>query len=329
MLYIMQTPVKIDCHALPVIATAVVRTSARLHMGFFDLQGSVASKFGSLGMSIDAPCTQIGITKSKEMRIESKSSENVANVVENLVKSLKIQENFTLTINQTIPAHAGLGSGTQLALAIGAALNQLFDCQLSVAQIAAAAKRGARSGIGIAAFELGGVLVDGGKTSNKLPEIALRQAFPSDWRVLLIADSAHTGVHGEAELQAFQCLRPAQNSLYDMVFEQMMPALQRADLLAFGAYMADLQAYNGDYFAPVQGGRYASQDVAEVLAWMQNNGAVCFGQSSWGPTGFVIVETAQQAEALQNHAKLRFASKTNISFTICRGKNTGATIQLG
>ena len=325
----MQISAKIDCHAHVPVNKATIATSARLHMGFIDLQGSAVSKFGSLGMSIDAPCIQISIAKSKKTLIDAKSSENVSKIVENLVKSLKIQENFTLAVHQTIPSHAGLGSGTQLALAVGAALNQLFDLELSIAQIAAAAKRGARSGIGIAAFEQGGVLVDGGKTSNELPEIALRQAFPDSWRVLLIADSAYTGVHGEAELQAFQSLKPAQNSLSNMVFDHMMPALQRADLLAFGAYMADLQAYNGDYFAPVQGGRYASQDVAAVLRWLQDNGVACVGQSSWGPTGFAIIENQQLAKRLQHEAQLAFERKTNISFTICRGKNTGASIQLG
>ena len=324
----MHIPAKIDCHAHVPVNKATIATSARLHMGFFDLQGSAVSKFGSLGMSIDAPCIQISIAKSKKTLIDAESSENVSNIVENLVKSLKIQENFTLVVHQVIPSHAGLGSGTQLALAVGAALNQLFGLELSIAQIAAAAKRGARSGIGIAAFEQGGVLVDGGKTSNELPEIALRQAFPDNWRVLLIADSAYTGVHGEAELQAFQSLKPAQNSLSNMVFDHMMPALQRADLLAFGAYMANLQAYNGDYFAPVQGGRYASQDVAAVLCWLQDNGVACVGQSSWGPTGFAIIENQQLAKRLQHEAQLAFVRKTNISFTICRGKNTGASIQL-
>jgi predicted sugar kinase len=100
-------------------------------------------------------------------------------------------------------------------------------------------------------------------------------------------------------------------------------------LLAFGANMADLQAYNGDYFSPIQGGRYASYDVGEVLAWLQANGAACVGQSSWGPTGFAIIENQQQAETLQAQAQLAFEGKSNISFQCCRGKNTGASTQLG
>ena len=306
--------------------TVTVTTSARLHMGFFDLKGSTARKFGSLGLSIDSPCTQIVLTKGDEVAMDANCDETIVKIVENTVKFLKMEQKFSLGILQSMPQHAGLGSGTQMALAIGAGLNTLFNLNLTVLQIAKLSKRGGRSGIGIAAFEQGGVLVDGGKTSNGLPEIALRQVFPDNWRMLLIADSAYTGVHGEVELQAFQSLKPAQHSLHTMVFEHMMPALQRADLLDFGACMADLQAYNGDYFAPIQGGRYASNDVAKVLLWLQQNAVACVGQSSWGPTGFAIVESEERANIMLKELQQQFSGVNNISFQMVRGKNSGAVL---
>jgi beta-ribofuranosylaminobenzene 5'-phosphate synthase len=310
----------------PLVHTVTVNTSARLHMGFYDL--SATNKFGGLGLAIDAPATQITVAKNKITLINAKSSDNVANIVENIVKLLNVKQHFSLTTNQTIPTHAGLGSGTQIALAIGIGLNQLFNLQLSIAQIAAAVGRGKRSGIGVGAFEQGGFLVDAGKLSDAIPEITMRHAFPDNWRVLLVHDSAHVGLHGALESQAFNTLKPAQSMLSDMVFNHMIPALKRADLLAFGEYMADLQDYNGEYFTPVQGGYYASKNVEIVLNWLQQNGVACVGQSSWGPTGFAILENQQQAESLQIKAQLAFAGKPNISFQICRGKNAGATIEL-
>jgi beta-RFAP synthase len=313
----------------PTVRKVSVSASARLHMGFFDLSGSSERMFGSVGLAIDTPCTQLEITKNESLLIEAKSGQNVAKIVENLVKSLKIQNNFSLKVQQAIPEHAGLGSGTQMALAIGVGLNALFDLSFDANHIALEAKRGARSGIGVAAFLQGGFLVDAGKFNDALPEIAFRQDFPSNWRILLVQDSAHVGVHGATEAAAFTKLKPAQHHLRDLVIQHMLPALQHSDLLAFGALMADLQAYNGDYFAPIQGGRFASHDVAEVLRWLQQNGAACVGQSSWGPTGFAILENQQQAELLQTKAQLAFAGKSNIGFQCCRGKNTGASIQLG
>lgn len=316
------------------INKVTVTTSARLHMGFYDLSESTGRTYGSLGVSLNAPETIVKVAKSEKPLIDAKNQDYVAKIVDNLAKSLKIDENFSLKILQTIPEHAGLGSGTQMALAIGASLNDLFQLNLSVAQIAAASQRGARSGIGIGAFEHGGFLVDAGKmtdceNSSQLANIALRHDFPIDWRILLVQDAKHTGVHGAAEFQAFKALQPASNNLRDMVFNHMLPALQRADLLAFGAYMADLQAYNGAYFAPIQGGHYASADVATVLSWLQNNGAACVGQSSWGPTGFAIFESESSANAMQKQLQQQFADFANISFQIVRGKNTGASINLG
>ncbi len=322
----------------------IVTTSARLHFGFYDLglndlSSSTSHMFGSLGVSLNAPETIVEVAKSQKYQIDAVSGDYVANIVNNLISALNIDRNFSVKMRQLIPSHAGLGSGTQLALAIGASLNALFDLNLSVAQIAAISQRGARSGIGIGAFEQGGFLVDAGKRLEAentnalpcivLPSIILRHDFPADWRILLVGDAGHQGVHGTAESQAFRTLQPASSNLRDMVLNHMVPALQRADLLAFGAYMSDLQAYNGAYFAPVQGGHYASTNVAAALTWLQKNGAACVGQSSWGPTAFAILENQQQAELLCNKAQLVFASKQNISFTICRGKNTGASIKLG
>lgn len=303
-----------------------VTTSARLHMGFYDLTGATGNRFGGLGLSIDTPCTQVKMSENKNLIIDAKSSDNVSKIVENLIKIINLPSCFSVQILQNIPEHAGLGSGTQMALAIGVGLNRLFGLNLTVAQIAAAAMRGKRSGIGIGAFVQGGFLVDTGKLKEEIPEIAVRHTFPMDWRILLVFDSAHTGVHGTAERQAFQTLAPAKNNLRSMVFEHMLPALQRSDLLTFGVHMQQLQAYNGDYFAPIQGGRYASNDVAEVLNWLQNNGAPCVGQSSWGPTGFAILESQQQLESLCAQAQLAFASKPNISFKVVHGKNTGASV---
>lgn len=313
----------------PTRSMVTVSTSARLHMGFFDLQGSATRKFGSLGLCIDAPCTQLVFERSDKTIIDANCSDDNLKIVENIVKSLKVEQKFSLNIIQSIPQHIGLGSGTQMALAIGAGLNQLFNLNESLQKIAQLSKRGRRSGIGIAAFEQGGILIDEGRIGDDLPKLVARIAFPQTWRVLLVHDSAHIGAHGVVELQAFNMLKPATGHLRDMVMQEVLPALQRQDLLAFGKLIEDLQAYNGAYFAPIQGGHYASNDVAGVLQWVQQNGVVCVGQSSWGPTGFAIVESEESANNMLKQLQQQFSSFNNISFQIVRGKNSGATIQSG
>ncbi len=307
-----------------------IKAHARLHFGFFDLCGSPGRKFGSLGLALAQPVTEIEASIADTFSIvgntDAKSSENITNSVQLLQKTLNLPASLTLNIKQRIPCHAGLGSGTQLALSLVALFNQLYDLNISETQMAQLSGRGARSGIGLGAFERGGFLVDSGKNLNDLPEIAIRYDFPQNWRIILVSDNVHVGVHGESELQAFQTLKPMQSSLKEMVFSQMVPALQRADLLAFGAYMSDLQAYNGTYFSPIQGGHFASKNVESALTFLQENGAVCLGQSSWGPTGFAIVENEVKANLHLAQLKKQFAYVENLSFVMTQGYNQGATL---
>ena len=325
----------------------IIKATARLHMGFYDLSSNAGLMYGGLGLSIDAPCIQLQISKHHKYEIIDNSQTNIALKIDNLISNWNDNfyvdaenqkkhplQNVQVLITHAIPSHVGLGSGTQMALAIGEGLNQLFDTNLSLAQIAQFAGRGSRSGIGIGAFSQGGFLVDAGKPINSqknkatVPEIQSRLNFPFDWRILLINDAALVGLHGTLESQAFQKLQAVNHSLKNMVLDYMLPALQNNDLLTFGTCMQELQNYNGDFFAPFQNGRFASKDVANVLIWLQQNGAPCVGQSSWGPTGFAILESAQQAQQLITKARLAYVGVPNISFNVVNGNNNGATVKI-
>lgn len=310
------------------IQRVAVKTSARLHMGFYDLRAPKA--FGSLGMALHAPETALVLT-SRDVDSDNAPVEDAEACLlyQQICNLMKIDKPPQLSISMSIPRHAGLGSGTQLTLALGAGLNAFFDLGYDIVGIARLLGRGKRSGIGLATFLHGGFIVDTGSvTREAVPSVEQQLAFPEDWRVILIRDSDHTGVHGTIEKQAFETLTPANDDLRNMVLSHMMPALERLDLLAFGAYMHDLQTYNGNYFAPIQGGQYASFDVQQVMQWLGSNGVACMGQSSWGPTGFAIVESERVAQNIMAQARQAFAGKQNIGFTICRGRNHGATIEV-
>jgi beta-RFAP synthase len=106
-----------------------------------------------------------------------------------------------------IPEHIGLGSGTQLALAIGAALSCLHDVAWTPRDVAVATGRGSRSGIGIASFAQGGLVVDGGRgKDNQPPPLVARAEFPTEWPIILLLDGTQRGFHGAAEQDAFRSL---------------------------------------------------------------------------------------------------------------------------
>lgn len=314
-----------------------VQSSGRLHMGFFDLHGGLGRKFGSIGLSLNAPSLVIHARTAETLKVVGAASVPAAVVskasliLQQLINNLNLPTAFAINIEQSIPEHAGLGSGTQLALAVGAAVNRLCKLNLTTSQMAELTGRGGRSGIGIAAFDSGGLLIDGGRVTSamsaSIPPLLARYDFPEDWAILLVFDTSQPGVHGEQEKMAFNQLPVFPESLAALlcrhVLMQAMPAIVERDLTAFGQSIQVLQAHVGDYFSPVQGGRYASMQVGSVLEYLRQTGVACFGQSSWGPTGFAIFESTEIAQKHLQQLKIKFADQA-LTWQICSACNHGA-----
>ncbi len=326
--------------SIPISTAAMVsvQSTGRLHMGFFDLHGGLGRKFGSIGLSLTAPSLELTASITETLQVTGASSARASNIIQQFMTKLNLNGSINLNIKQHIPEHAGLGSGTQLALAIGAAVNELYQLNLNTAQIAHLTGRGGRSGIGIAAFDKGGVLIDGGRvvsnanidiSNSGAPPLLVRYDFPEHWRILLILDNSQPGIHGEEELVAFSKLPIFSENLAAHlcrhVLMQAMPALVEQDLSAFGQSIQALQAHVGDYFAPAQGGRYASKRVGAVLQHLEAIGVACFGQSSWGPTGFAVFENAAEAENHLLNLKATFTDSA-LDWIICSARNQGAEI---
>src|SRR4051794_4492666 len=129
-----------------------VTAPARLHMGFLDFEGGLGRRFGSLGLAVEDMATGGGRRTAARGRGEGPDAARAAGHLAALRSAWGLATPVELNIEQAIPAHAGLGSGTQLGLAVGAALARLFGIEASPEIIAALLDRGARSGIGLGAF---------------------------------------------------------------------------------------------------------------------------------------------------------------------------------
>lgn len=272
---------------------------ARLHLGFLDLGSGLGRRFGSLGVTITGFGTRLRLRPAPSLRVSG--PERLETLLRRLVAELALPP-AEITLVEEIPPHAGLGSGTQLALAAGMGLARLHRRSLTPRQVALAAGRGARSGIGIAAFEQGGFLVDGGRgKGSTTPPLLSRLPVPETWRWLLILDPGFRGLHGERERQAFRRLpsypRAVAAEACHRLLMQGLPALAEADFPAFSETLGWIQRANGDYFAPAQGGPYTSPRVAEALRWLRRRGWRGLGQSSWGPTGFCLFPDPETSAA--------------------------------
>src|SRR5215470_4890441 len=144
-------------------ARVTVTAPARLHLGFVDLNGGLGRRFGSLGIALAAPSTRIVARRHDGLAADGPEADRVLAHLRRLAGRLDLGGGVRVTVEQAMPAHAGLGSGTQLALAVGAALSRLCGLGLDVEAVARLLGRGGRSGIGIASFAEGGVVLDGGR----------------------------------------------------------------------------------------------------------------------------------------------------------------------
>ncbi len=317
------------------VTTAEAAVPARLHLGFFDLDGSLGRHWGSFGITLDGIGTRLTAAAADGIAASGPAADRAADFARRVISGLGLSGGAKITIHEAIPEHAGLGSGTALGLGVGLAVAALHGLQPEPRTIAVMLDRGARSGIGIGAFEQGGVLVDGGrlKGSSAPAPVVSRMAFPEKWRIILALDDSAQGLHGAAETEAFRKLPPfapdLSAHLCRLVLMAALPALAERDFERFAAAVAEMQNTVGDYFAPAQGGRYASPLVAAVLEWFKKEGWTGVGQSSWGPTGFILVDNAGQAEALVKKAKRNWAGDGRLRFVICRGRNSGGRAGAG
>ena len=312
-------------------AAISVTVPARLHLGFLDLNGGLGRRFGGIGLAISDLKTVLTIRHADNPEVSGPESERVGRHVRTMEEMLRLNRAHAVNVSQAVPPHVGLGSGTQLALAVAAGMRRLHDLPLAIDTDAVALGRGARSGIGIGLFRRGGFVVDGGHGDKSLvAPVVSHLPFPDEWRILLILDPRYDGMHGSDEAAAFAALPPMPASDADrlcrLVLVKALPALVDRDIVSFGAAIKDVQARLGGYFAGAQGGRsFTSPAVAAVLAALDAAGAHGIGQSSWGPTGFAFAPSAEEAARLAALARSHKISD-ELDIRVCSGINHGAEI---
>lgn len=281
-----------------------IKTGGRLHLGQLDLNGSLGRIFGGIGIAIDEPSMELVAERCDSLVIspETEERKRLEEIAQQYLHRYELP-GARIKLQRTLPAHSGLGSGTCLSLSVGFAITRLYGLNTTVAELAAVTDReGSRSGLGVAAFEQGGFLVDGGKVAagenrRRIPPLIARLPFPEEWSIVLALTNAER-VFGKKEEKAFGSLprmkEEVAGAICRMLMMRLLPSLVEKDLEGFGAALTAIQEHLGAHFTAIQGGLYASAEGARIAAFLRTRGAVGVGQSSWGPTiyGFVRRESA-------------------------------------
>lgn len=323
-------------------ASVIVEAPARIHMGLIDMNGSSGRVDGGIGLSLEDPTVVVEAKRSDEILIRS-DNENMGRIqktAEHILAALGVQGGAEITLHRTYPGHIGLGNGTQVSLATARAICELYR-PLPVREIAAIAGRGGTSGIGTAAFESGGFILDGGhrfgptgeksdfrpsSVSNgvKPAPVLFRYPFPGDWQILLATPDIPEGVSGKAEFDIFRQYCPVPvgevQALCHTIMMQMLPGIMEKDLDLFGTAVNAVQ----DLGLKKVEHSLQSPLIHDLVATLRATDAAGVGLSSFGPTIYAIGDTGMQ-DAIR--AAEQVMAEAGGSVLLTHARNHGAEVR--
>lgn len=286
-----------------------VEAPARLHFGVLDLRGDLGRRFGGIGAAVPAPSLLLEARPAAELKAEGPDADRALEFARRFARHHDLDLRLHFCLHRSIPSHAGLGSGTQLALAVARASAELSNLPTDVTALAHAVDRGRRSGVGTWTFAHGGFVLEGGRTADAehVAPLLARLPFPETWRCVVAVPRGKPGLAGDDEAAAFARL-PSPSArdverVAHLVLMQLLPALAEADLAGFGEALGEVQRITGGWFAPVQGGVFAPGETGELIDRLRAWGAAGVGQSSWGPAVYGIVGQAGASRALAERVR--------------------------
>jgi beta-RFAP synthase len=276
--------------------TVFVEAPARLHFGVLDLRGALGRWFGGIGAAAPEPTLLLSARPLGTLEVTGHDAERAAEFAQRFLTYHGVTGGARISVDRALPAHSGLGSGTQLALGVARALAEIHGVAKDAPALALAVGRAQRSAIGTWTFDGGGLVLEGGRrrSGNDVAPLLARILFPPTWRCVVAVPDALPGISGAAEASLFAKLTPPAERDVEHVAHQvlmaLLPALADGDLSAFGKALNAIQAITGRWFAAAQGGTFAPGPTEELVRRMTEWGASGVGQSSWGPAVYGIVE---------------------------------------
>ncbi|MFW9785996.1 MAG: beta-ribofuranosylaminobenzene 5'-phosphate synthase [Candidatus Heimdallarchaeota archaeon] len=328
-----------------------ITTPCRIHFSLIDENGYTGRVDGGIGLMLDRPNVVFEASNSaKEFKIEShkyyrESIEVINEIAAKVFKKYNISnKNFHFNLKRYFPSHVGLGSKTQLSLAIATAITRLKNIDhLTHKDLTMLVERGGTSGIGWKGFETGGFILDGGhdfgtgkEKQTFLPSSAstsanpaltiFRHKIPENWRFVLVIPNVKKGAYGDEEISVFQNYAPIPrsevNEVSHQVIMKILPGIIKNDLICFGQGLKRIQNIG---FKKIEI-ELQHQIVKDLLIFFEEYELKAYGMSSFGPSVVAIVESDTEAEDLLREVQKNQKNGGGHIY-ICKPNNTGAKIE--
>jgi beta-ribofuranosylaminobenzene 5'-phosphate synthase len=300
------------------VTEIVVTAPARLHFGMLDPAGLGARRYGGCGVAVESPRVVVGVRSrpGEEVVAHGWQAERAAAFARRARAAFGLRAGVEVQLNEAIPPHIGLGSGTKLGLAIARGVAELAGVSARPEELAGASGRGARSSVGCWTFAAPGLVVEGGvRGGGWISPVVARHPMPERWRCVLALPLGEEGLSGNAEDRFFSDLRHNRDAIEPrvsrLVLTALLPGLLTGDIDEFGAALSEIQREIGSMFAARQGGVFHPR-AAPVVDALRALGVAAVGQSSWGPSVYGIVDGPDRAATVADRLRAAVDAGTDV-----------------
>lgn len=269
----------------------LIDTPKRLHLGIIDPSGTLGRRFGSLGAGIEGGYL-LRIEESDRQKIIAQNKEDTRDIkdaLERMDRRFGTGFDFYIKVERNIERHIGLGSTTQLKLAVGLGISKLKKIDAEIEEISKILGRGKNSGVSTYVFKYGGFVIDGG-VRNCFPPLAFREEIPEEWAFLLIIPKLRRGFD-EVEEKPIMSSLTSKSEFAEKISHRILlgliPAIKERRIEEFGRFLSEIQVLVGKHFENYQGGVF--RDDLKILIEFLEQKTFGFGQSSWGPTLYGLI----------------------------------------
>ena len=293
--------------------------NSRLHFGFLNLKSSSSYSYGGMGLSIDRYPTILRVSRAS--KFESNLKKTLRDKIFNFLCSNNLSKKICIDCIESPQKHIGLGSGTQLILSIEEAISKFYRFNKNINFF----NRNYRSGVGINSYRNGGFIVDSPKNNLLTNEIIFKTSFPKEWKIILLFDSKAKGLHGSSESRFFSSdtTISLRKKLSDLTLNEIIPSIIYKDFDIFARSLTQFQDLNSLFYSSIQKSNYLSHDIAKVVKKVSMKFNVASGQSSWGPTSYMLIESKNIHNGFISILDNTISMYNDLSYEIVSAKNSG------
>jgi beta-ribofuranosylaminobenzene 5'-phosphate synthase len=329
-----------------------VTSPSRLHFTLIDLNGELGRVDGGIGVALNEPSLKIEVSVVDEEIEKEANPKEVVPVLERIRNKIELSGRYQVKILKQLPSHVGLGSRTQLSLSVAKAISVLESKNYNTVELAKLVGRGGTSGIGVAAFDKGGFILDGGhvfRTDESLknvkglktsflpssasnvppPPVLIQHALPESWFFVIAIPRVKRGAHGTEEIQIFKRHCPIEREEVEKVCRillvQTLPAVLEQDITTFAESVTMLQQVGFKRIEVMLQHDIIKRDLFRFF----DAHALGYGMSSFGPVTYAIVSGEKRAKELATATK-EFLDQNAIPALVCYSNvnNSGCGVSL-